>query len=166
MRTLDLQTYSDLHPAANLALGSLDFGRTRLKAALRDLPEEHLFIKPENFKNSIATLVNHIAAIEVSFSHRIMGKPVPEDLAARFLLDQSQQPLPEPAGVTMAELEDRLATSFQHVYEAFKTIQDEDLERLIPITDKWSYTVQWMMGLLPVHQFLHIGQIQMLRNQL
>src|SRR5688572_6069717 len=99
MRTLDLETYSDLHPAANLALGSLNFGRTRLKAALKDLPEEHLFIKPENFKNDIATLVNHIAAIEVSFSHRIMGKPVPEDLAARYLLDQSQQPLPQPTGV-------------------------------------------------------------------
>lgn len=166
MHTLDLQAFPELHPAAGFALGSIAYGRNNLKNALADLTQDQLYTKPANFNNSIATLLNHIAATEVSFSHLIQGLPVAEDLAATLLLDQPQRTLPEPVGVGLAELESRLAVSFDHVHAAFKTITNEDLPRLVRRSSKWSYSVQWMISLLPVHQFLHLGHMQMLRKHL
>lgn len=162
MSTMDLQSYPDLDPAANLALGSLNFGRFMLKNLLHDVKPDQLYAKPSGFKNDIATLVLHIGAIEVRFSHLIQGRTLPSDLAAAYYLDQPQSPLPAVSGETLAGLQEKLDASFEHVYAALRGLTADDWTRLVPAGNDRFYSVQWMVGLLPMHQLLHIGQMQML----
>lgn len=166
MHTLDLSTYPDLHPAAALALGSIGFGRGNLNRLLGKLNDDQLLVKPENFNNDIATLVTHIAATEVSISHLLQGKPVPEEIAVDFLLDQPPSPLPQPQEATVAQLQHKLETSLQQVETAFQGLTEEDMGRIIPFGPELQASVRWLVALLPTHQFLHLGQIQMLINNL
>lgn len=166
LATMDVKTYPDMHPAAGFALGALDFGRGRLIAAIEELTPEQLSARPHPFNNDIATLINHIAATEVRFSHMIQGKPLSDELEAQFLLNQPQSPLPRPEGETVASLKAKLETSMQHVTEMLKNVSEEDFARVIPAGPDRSFTVQWMVALLPLHQQQHLGQIQMLRKHI
>lgn len=166
MSALDLKTYADLNSVANLTLGSLDFGRGALKYLIKDLTPEQLAAKPANFNNDIATLVVHVAATEVLFSHLIMGKELPPALAAEYLLDQQGDTLPRPEGETAASLMEKLDAAFEHVHEMLKGLTEDDMSRIVEAGGGRKFSVRWMVGLLPVHQFLHRGQMQMLINHL
>lgn len=167
MPTLDLTREENLFPAFSLMLGGLDFGRSRLIAAFKDLSPEQLATTPAGFGNSIATLVLHIATSEVAFAHRIMGKPMPAELEADFPRHMPGTPLPAPAaGVTAADLQARLAKSRGFVAEMLRTLTEDDLAREIPFGPERSATVRWMIALLPNHQSQHYGHIQMIAKHL
>lgn len=166
MSAIDLKTYDHLGPAADLTLGSLNFGRALLKGTIKDLTPEQLAAKPANFKNDIATLVVHIAATEVLFSHLIMGREIPESLAADYLLDQQGETLPRAEGETVESLISKLDAAFEYVHEMLKGLSEDDMPRIIEAGPGRKFSVRWMIGLLPMHQLLHRGHIQMLRNRL
>jgi uncharacterized damage-inducible protein DinB len=76
MATMDIKQYESMIPVAGHSMGMLDFFRDRLVAAIKDLTPEQLVKTPAGFKNNIATLILHVGNTEISFSHRLMGKPV------------------------------------------------------------------------------------------
>lgn len=156
---MDMNTYPDLHPAASLSLGALEFGRARLWHAVKDVTDDQLSVKPHNFPNDIATLILHIGASEVSLCHLIMGKDVPDHLVQMFLIDKRTNVLPRPEGETIASLKEKLATSLDVVREAYKGLTDADFDREVSL-GKTNATVRWIVGLLPMHQLLHEGHIQ------
>lgn len=159
---IDMNKHPDLYPAADIVLGALQFGRDLIKELLSSLTPEQLAAKPEGFSNDIATLLVHIPAIEIRFSHMIQGKELPADLAAEFLLDQPQSPLPRPVGETAASLQAKLDKGLEYVREMLAGLKAEDLDRTVPARPGVSYSVRWMVGLLPIHQSQHFGQMQML----
>lgn len=161
---LDLNKYPDWFATASNVMGSLEFGRDRLKELLKDLTPEELSTRPEGFPNDIATLAVHIPAIEVRFCHLIQGKELPADLAAEYLLDQPMNPLPRPSGETVASLESKLDKAMGYVRDMLSSLTAEDLDRVVPARPGFEYTVRWMVGLLPMHQSQHFGQMQMLKR--
>lgn len=163
---MDLNVDPNLYPAASITKGALEFARMRLLDAIKELTPEQLEATPAHFSNSIATLVVHIAAIEVRFSHLITGKPLPEELAREFLLDQPQSPLPVAKGETAATLQAKLEKSMGYVDEMLRGLNEEDMSRKVPAREGWEFSVQWMVGLLPMHVQQHFGQIQMLIKHL
>lgn len=160
--TVDLNKYPDLHPAASQVLGELEFGRGLIKNVMNDLKPEQLVAKPAGFTNDIATLLLHIPAIEIRFSHLIQGKELPADLAAAFRLDQPQSPLPQATGETIDSLREKLDLGLSYVRQTLQTLKDEDFDRMVEAGGGRSYSVRWMVGLLPMHQSQHFGQIQMI----
>jgi len=164
MPTMDLNRHEGLHPVAAFVLSTLELGRGNLLRQIQELTPDQLAAKPEGFKNSIATLLVHIAATEVNFCHRIIGKPVPEELKVEFLLDQPHSPLPAPVGATVENLTARLEKSLNFLRETLQGLTEIDLTRVIPFGPDRGGTVQWMLALLAGHQAQHVGHIQLLRG--
>lgn len=155
----DMNSYPDLHPAASLSLGALEFGRARLWHTVKDLSAEQLTVRPHQFPNDIATLILHIGASEVGMSHLIMGKEVPAELVQMFLIDKRTNVLPRPEGETVASLQEKLAKSLELVREAYAGVTDADFDREVPF-GQMTATVRSMISLMPMHQLLHQGHIQ------
>ncbi|MFZ5815702.1 MAG: DinB family protein [Bacillota bacterium] len=163
MPTMDVTRHEGLHPAVGAYLSALDLGRSRLINSIKNLSPEQLEQRPAGFKNSIATLVVHCAATEVSFAHRIMGKPVPEELLAEFP-PHKEELLPVITGETAESLQAKLQKSRAILQEAVKGLTAADLTRVIQPAPDRSYTVEWLLALLPVHLMGHVGHIQMIRQ--
>ncbi|HWI62306.1 MAG TPA: DinB family protein [Symbiobacteriaceae bacterium] len=163
MPTIDISRHADLAAVPAFMLGSLEFGRNRLLAAMKDLTPEQLAKVPAGYGNSIATLALHIAATEVSFAHRIMGKPMTAELEAEYPKHLAGTPLPAPAPeTTAAELTARLEKSRGILAEALAALSEADLAREIPMGPDRSATVGWMLAILLGHQSQHYGHIQMI----
>jgi uncharacterized damage-inducible protein DinB len=165
MPTMDVTRFEGLDPVVATYLGTLDLGRSRLIAAIKNLTPEQLTKKAGNFRNSIATLVVHIAATEISFAHRIMGKPVPEELQAEFP-PHKEELLPEITGETVEGLLAKLEKSRAILQEAVQGLTAADLNREIALGPERAATVAWFLALLPVHLMAHTGHIQMLRQHI
>lgn len=161
MPVLDVIRFEGLDPAVAPYLSTLDLSRARLVANIKDLTPEQLEQKPEGFKNGVATLVVHIAATEVSFAHRIMGRQVPEELAAEFPPHRGGS-LPEITGETLQVLLAKLEKSRSILQEAVVGLTAADLTREIPLGPERAGTVAWLLALLPIHLMLHTGHIQMI----
>lgn len=161
----DMNSYPELHPAASLSLGGIDFGRARLWHTVKDLTPEQLSVRPHAFPNDIATLILHIGASEVGMAHLIMGKQVPADLVQMFLIDKRTQLLPRPEGETVESLQEKLAKSLELVREAYAGVTDADFAREVPF-GQTTATVRSMITLMPMHQLLHLGHIQSLLKHL
>ncbi|MFZ5827597.1 MAG: DinB family protein [Bacillota bacterium] len=160
MPTFDVTRFEGLDPAVASYLSALDLGRSRLVANIKNLTPEQLEKKPEGFKNSVATLVVHIAATEVSFAHRFKGQTVPDELLAEFPPHRGG-PLPEITGLTAEDLLARLEKSRGILQEAVAGLTAADLTREIPLGAERAATVEWLLALLPVHLTGHVGHIQM-----
>lgn len=165
MATFDLVRFEGFDPAVAPYLSMLEFGRGRLLNNIKAMSPEQLAQKPEGFKNSIATLVVHLAATEVSFAHRIMGQPVPEELLAEFP-PHKEALLPEITGETVDGLKAKLDKSWAILLGAVEGLKAADLNREIQMGPERSATVAWLLNLLPVHLMLHTGHIQMIGQHL
>lgn len=165
MATFDLARFDGFDPAVAPYISMLEFGRTRLLNGIKELTSEQLAQKPEGFKNSIATLVVHVAATEVSFAYRIMGQTVPEELLAEFP-PHKETLLPEITGETVDGLKAKLEKSWAILLGAVEGLKAADMTREIQMGPERTATVAWLLNLLPVHLMLHTGHIQMIRQHI
>ncbi|MGE5673193.1 MAG: DinB family protein [Mycobacterium leprae] len=164
---MDVSVPADLHPFVAGVAASLDFGFTRMKAAIADLTPEQLAKKPEAFHNAIATLVFHVAGSEISFAHRIIGAEVPADLKAEYMLDVPHaQGLPAPASATAESLTAQLTKAHQLLLANLARVTEADLAREIPFGPDRQVTLRWMLALLPNHAAQHMGHIQLIKQHL
>jgi len=148
-------------------MAALDFGLGRLKDAIRDLTPEQLAAVPagDSFKNSIATLVVHLAGTEVSFAYRFRGEAVPANLEAEYLLDKPHHPaLPAPEGETAESLIAKLEKARAILSEAAAQLTDADLDREWQGPGGRKMTVRTLLAILPQHQGQHYGHIQYLKR--
>jgi len=164
MPTMDVSVSADLAPFAAQALGAVEFGKARLLAALEGQSPEQLAAVPAGFSNSIASLVVHIAGTEVTMAHGILGRPLPDDLKAEYLRDRPQNPIPQPAGETVATLTAKREKALGILRQALAGLTAEDVAREVPLGPNRSATVRWMLTALPNHQMQHFGQIQMIKK--
>ncbi len=163
---LDLNLPVGLEGYVSGVVGALDFGRERLKTTIAKLQPNHLRETPLGFTNSVATLVVHICASEIKFACLLTGVAVPDDLKAEFLLDQPQSPLPMAEGETAETLAAKMGKSRAVLLNALQGLQAADLQREVVLGKAGPVTVRWALSLLPHHQGLHMGHIQMLLTQL
>lgn len=165
MPLFDVTKTPGIDPVVGAYLSTLDFGRPNLIKAIKNLTPEQLEQKPAKFKNSIATLVVHIAATEVSFAHRIMGQKMSDELKAEFP-PHTEELLPEIKGLTADDLVAKLEKSRAILMEVLKGLTAEDLRREIVANPERSMTVEFYVALLPIHFMSHAGHIQMLIQHL
>lgn len=165
MPTLDVTRFEGFDPVVAAYLSALDMGRARLTAALQKMTTEQLTAKAAGFKNTVATLVVHIAATEVTFAYRILGQAVPEALLAEFP-PHKEELLPEITGETVESLVAKLDKSRGLLLESVKGLTAADLRREIAIGKERTATIEWLLALLPTHQALHHGHIGMIRQHI
>ncbi|HYF92802.1 MAG TPA: DinB family protein [Symbiobacteriaceae bacterium] len=165
MAVYDVQAEKGMDPTITGFWCAYAFGRGRFRRLLEGLTPEQLVQTPAGFNNSIAALVVHVAAAEVSFAHMIFGKEVPAELKADLLLDRPQSPLPQPADETVQSLAAKLERSERLIKEALSTLKAEDLDRELSFGTQ-PLTMRWLLSLITYHATNHFGQLQMIKQRL
>lgn len=168
MPKLDASLPTGVDPRVAVWCVGLDSGQTRMLALLKELGPDQLAKVPAGLSNSIATLLVHVAATEVRMAYRVMGRQVPADvpadLQAEYLIDQPQNPLPQPRGETAESLTAKAEKARRILKEALAGLGEADLERELHLGPDRSATVRWALSLLPTHQTQHFGHMQMIRK--
>ena len=140
-----------------------EFGRWHLKNVLKDLTPEQLAKVPAGLTNSIATLVVHIAATELSIASQIKGEPLSDELRREYLLDQPHSPLPAPAGETVESLYAKLDKAGAYLTQVLKSLTEADLKREVSFF-RGPAPITKPLSLLPHHQAEPVGQIIMIKK--
>jgi uncharacterized damage-inducible protein DinB len=161
-----LPAHPELHPYLAAVASSVEFGKNRLIQSMQGLTPEQLHATPAGFTNSVATLVLHVAAANVSFAHRLKGERVPDELKAVYKLDQPQSPLPVAVGETVESLTEKLERATALLIETLGSIKEPNLEQEIPFGKEHTATMPFVYGVISIHPTLHHGQIQMLLKAL
>lgn len=143
---------------------SLEFGRDPLKRVLQELTPEQLVAVPSGLTNSIATLVVHICAVELSIAHRLQNESVSDTLKAEYLLNLPQSPLPAVTGETVESLFAKMDQSRAALAAAMSRLTAADLDREFHYSSERSATFRFLLALLPHHQGLHLGHIQYIKK--
>jgi len=145
----------------------IEFARPRLYRLLEGLTPEQLATRPAGFGNSIASLVVHMAAAEVSFAYIIKGEPMPDELAAEFpVRGPSDTPLPEIQGETAISLAAKVEKARAILREALGSLTAGDLDKVLKFPFGAELTARWLLTLIPYHWATHHGQIQMIKQHL
>ncbi len=166
MPLLDVPGVPQMHPAAAEAWYVLEFGRERLLKEVEGLTEEQLFTVPAGFRNSIATLLCHIAGSDMAFAHNLSNRTMPDELKAEYFLGRNDNLLIEPKGETKESLLAKFDRSRAALKEALLQLTAEDVEKTLERPGGMQITMRWMLALVGYHATLHIGQIQMVKQHL
>lgn len=152
-----------------ICLEQLEFGTNSLTGAIQGLSPAQLAQVPAGLENSIATLVLHVAAVEVKIAHAIAGREVPEEIKPDFLLDHPHAPgstLPKaPGGESAESLLQKLTRARGILTEAVGQLTEADLKRELPFGPRM-LPVSFFLNLLPFHLASHYGQIQLIKRLL
>lgn len=147
----------------------LTFALRSVKNAIRGLTPGQLDFVPPGLANSVATLVLHMAATEVSLGELLSGRRAPEDLRKAVLLDRytpapGGQPIaPADPGETVDSLVEKLDRARAFALEALEGLTAEDLGRSVTIGDRPT-PVPFFLKLLPFHMASHYGQVMIIRR--
>ncbi len=146
-------------------LWALDDARQRSLTQLTDLPPAYLDWTPPAGKNSVGTLLYHIAAIEADWLSAEVREEVPfaPDLVALFPHDvrDATGRLTVVAGLTLAEHFARLAATRAELTRTFRALSPADFRRVRALPD-YDVTPEWVLHHLMQHEAGHRGEIGMI----
>lgn len=166
MPLMDVPVVPNMNPAAAQTWSVLDFGRQNLLKLIEDVTAEQLFQVPAGFRNSIATLLGHIAGAEFSFAHLLTGRQLSDEQKAEYFMGRKDGLLIEPKGETKESLLAKLDTARAALKEALLRIAPEDLEKTFARPDGNQATMRWYLALIGFHTSWHLGHMQMVRQHL
>lgn len=166
MPRYDIAPEPGLDPVAAAVWNVLEFGKPHLLKQIEGLTPEQLAARPAGFKNSLATLVCHVAGSEISFAHTLLGREMPQELKDEYWMGRDGEYLRQAQGETVESLTAKLEKARAILKEALATVRAADLDRVITRPSGVEVTVRWLLALIAHHASLHIGQMQMLRQHL
>lgn len=155
-----------MDPIVSLAYGQIVSGKNRLTALIQDLTPEQLAERPAGFKNSIASLIVHVCANEINWAHRLLGQPVPDELARDFPRGKPGEPILQPSGETAESLTAKIDRARALLEATFRQIKDADLAREWPLGPERTVTSRYGIMGMPTHLSQHFGQMQMIKQHL
>jgi uncharacterized damage-inducible protein DinB len=164
MPLMDLPVVPNMNPAVAQTWCALEFAGQRLPKFIEDLTEEQLFQVPAGFRNSIATLLCHLAGTELSFAHTFTGRRMSDEQKAEYFLGRNDGLLIEPKGETKESLLAKLDIGRAALKEAL--LQVEDLEKTFPGPGGNEATTRWFLTVIAIHPSLHLGQMQLVKQNL
>jgi len=147
----------------------LRFALRSVKNAISGLTPGQLDFVPPGLANSVATLVLHTAATEVTIGELLSGRRASEDLRKAVLLDRyTPAPGGQPIaaadpGETVDSLLEKLDRARAFLLEVLEELTAADLERVVTIGDRPT-AVTFFLKLLPFHMASHHGQIMIIRR--
>jgi uncharacterized damage-inducible protein DinB len=166
MPLMDAPVVPNMNPAAAQTWSAVEFAMPRLLKFIDDLTEEQLFQVPAGFRNSIATLLCHIAGSELSFAHLLTGRQLSAEQKAEYFLGRNDGLLIEPKGETKESLRAKLDTGRAALKETLLQIQPEDLEKTFDGPNGNQATTRWFLTVIAIHPSLHMGQMLMVKQHL
>lgn len=155
----------DIAPSIQFLFGQLEETRERLFRQLSKVPEDIIDKTPDNETiESIATLLDHIAAIEWSWIFEdIDGKKMDEEEWKFAFAMRDRSKVKQRTGMTLNFYIDRLKTVRSAVKQRIKEFNEDDRLKIVGQEDD-KYTIEWILYHLNHHESLHQGQISFLNR--
>jgi uncharacterized damage-inducible protein DinB len=160
-RVVTLEREDELSPRVALLYSMMDKVRGRLLSRIESLSDVDIDYSPHGRSiETIGTLLFHIAAVEWSWIFEdIGGKEMDyEKWKQAFPLREGIDQL---TGQVVKFYLDRLSEVRQEVHEWLKSIDDDELDRLIDLGHA-EVSIEWVLFHLIEHEAMHIGQISVL----
>lgn len=153
-------------PQLSLLYGQIDTAQQFLFWLIqRCTPDELEYRGPAGDRNSIASLVLHIAGCNLQWVFKVLQRqPIPADLQERFICHEGEGPLPEVRGLSAQELMDRHRETVGMVKAYMLTLRDTELDRVVSLGPRVDASVRWGLWHLAEHSMLHQGHIRWLRT--
>jgi uncharacterized damage-inducible protein DinB len=130
---------------------------------IEPLPPEALDYSPHGRRiETIGTLILHVAAVEWSWIFEDINDTAMdyEKWKHAFALREDIDQL---TGLERQFYLDRLSEVRKEVYEWFKGIKDDDLDRVIRLGDT-DVNIEWVLFHIIEHEAMHVGQISVLKR--
>ena len=160
-RTIELTRKKELTPRVGLLFSMMEKAREKLLDRVEDLTLEEMDYSPAGRRvETIGTLLLHIAAVEWSWIFEDIG-----DTAMDYEKWKHAFPLREDIDQLTKQGKEfyikRLAKVRSEVFNWLKSIDDKELDRLIPLGDT-DVSIEWILFHLIEHEAIHVGQISIL----
>ncbi len=166
-RELILSSVECESPEIGVWLSALNDCRERTQKAIASIPNEALdWVCPLN-RNTIGTLLYHIAAIELDWLYsEILEQEFPEEFGSWFPHDvrNSEGNLTAVVGENARQHEERLRYVRGRLLEALGTMSVTEFRRVRRL-EAYDVTPQWVVHHLLQHEAEHRGQIGILRRR-
>lgn len=164
-RLLDPLSSQFTEPQLSLLFGQIEMAQQFLTWLIRRCPPSELEYRgPAGDRNSIATMVLHIAGTNLQWVYKLfLNQPIPDHLKERFLFHDGESVMPEVTGLTADELLARHQESVEHVRQYLLTLTDADLDRRVSMGPNADATFRWGLWHLAEHSMLHQGHMRWLR---
>jgi uncharacterized damage-inducible protein DinB len=163
-RTLSVTPLPDCDPEIGRQLARMEEARRRTRRALLGITQEQIDWQPP-VANSIATLLYHIAAIEMDW----LFNEVKEGHMAQTVWDNFPYPvrnvsgqLTPVRGLTLAQHDERLDSTRALLLDAFHAMSVDEYRRIRRFTD-YDVTPEWVLHHLMQHEAEHRGEILTIR---
>ena len=166
-RKLILSSVTCEAPEVGIWLAALSDCRARTLKALAGMRHDEIDRICPLSRNTIGTLLYHIAAIELDWLHsEILEREFPGDFRTWFPHDvrDSEGNLAIVAGDSAAQHEERLSYVRNKLVEALSVMSLSEFGRVRHL-QPYDVTPQWVVHHLLQHEAQHRGQIVMLRHQ-
>lgn len=162
---LESRSTAFTEPQLSLLFGQIESAEQWLTWLIEDCtPAELTYRGPAGDRNSIATLVLHIAGCNLKWLYELFQRePVPAPLRERFLFHDDDGPMPEMTGYSADQLLALHRESVARLREYLLTLSDGDLDRRISMGPDMEATVRWGLWHLAEHSMLHQGHMRWLR---
>jgi uncharacterized damage-inducible protein DinB len=161
----DLQN-PGLPPILGQAFSQLEDAFNKLSRRTQEMSQEELeYVGPAGSINSTATLLGHLAVVDLGYLYCIKGEPMSPELEEAYGPYQTEDgKLPQVTGKSVGELLDRYQQVLGMIREYLQTLSDEDATRQVNI-DWWSEpaTVRYVLWHIANHSMFHQGHIERLR---
>ena len=160
-RTITLETEKKLSSRVGFLFSMMQKTREKLIDRIKELTPEEMDYSPHGRRiETIGTLLLHIAGVEWSWIFEDIG-----DTAMDYEKWKHAFPLREDIDQLTKKGKKfylgRLSEVRKEVFGWLKTINDDDLDRLIHLGDT-DVSIEWILFHLIEHEAIHIGQISIL----
>lgn len=166
MATGDCYASDFASPELALLFGQLDDAARRLYTGLRRLPQPELEYRgPEGNRNSIATLVVHIAAVYLDYLYEwYQGLPVPDALRERYRTELQDDRLQIVEGLTPEQLIELHQAALDMLRAFWHERSPADLNREIVFSEERRVTWRWSLWHMAEHVMVHMGHMGQLHR--
>ncbi|HVB10708.1 MAG TPA: DinB family protein [Bacillota bacterium] len=163
---IDLATEGIADPQVALLFAGIAEAYRRLKRQVSDMTQAELEYRgPSGDLNSTATLIAHLAYVDLTYLHSLKGEKVPPDLDRAYGPFQDETGhLPEVRGKSAAELLERYAVVQDMIRSYLAPLTAADLERTQPSWNPQDQrTTRWLLVHMAWHSAYHQGHITWLK---
>lgn len=164
---MQFQAVPNMNPTVTGYWHVLEHGKLGITNIIKDLTEAQLFEVPAGFRNSIATLLIHVAATEIGLATSLAGETLSPEAKAEYYIGRTDDGLLiEPKGETKESLLAKFDKARASLKEQLLKLTDADLERTITRPNGMQIPMRQYLGVYAAHPALHLGHMQYVKQNL
>jgi len=164
----DLQGDSAMTPIAGMLYAAVRENNDRLKVITDGMSQEEVDYRgPDNSFNSTAQLIHHLLYVDLNWTYRIQGQPLPQALIEQYgpMIDDTNR-LPMIVNVPLSTLLSQYDHVMHLLQEACGRMEDTDLDNVVSFgnENEKRATIRWGLWHIADHSRYHQAHINLLRK--